>query len=125
MLRNWKKVWIWVPQMVVEPDKEKKMGDEKYALALPRGITTGIIFEAVEKFGLEIGQEEQSEDAFDPRTDLPTKDYVPRVVLWSDSPEKLEEAKEYIFKKHEEWITGLEDWRKMRMNKIMKKMRKR
>jgi hypothetical protein len=35
------------------------------------------------------------------------------------------EAKEYIFKKHEEWINGLEDWRKMRMDKIMKKMRKR
>ena len=79
------------------------MEDEKCALALPRGITTGIIIEAAEKFGLEIGQEEQSEDAFDPRTDLPTKDYVPRIV----------------------WINGLEDWRKMRMDKIMKKMRKR
>ena len=101
------------------------MEDEKYSLPLPRGITTGIVFEAVEKFGLEIGQEEQSEDAFDPRTDLPTKDYVPRIVLWSNSPETLMEAKEYIFKKHEEWINGLEDWRKMRMNKIMKKMRKR
>jgi hypothetical protein len=101
------------------------MEDEKYALALPRGITTGIIFEAVEKFGLEIGQEEQSEDAFDPRTDLPTKDYVPRIVLWGDSAEKMEQAKEYIFTKHGEWINGLEDWRKMRMNKIAKKMRKR
>ena len=96
------------------------MEDEKYALPLPRGITTGIVFEAVEKFGLEIGQEEQSDDAFDPRTDLPTKDYVPRMVLWSNSQETLMEAKEYIFKKHEEWINGLEDWRKMRMDKIMR-----
>ena len=101
------------------------MEDEKYVLPIPRGITTGIVFEAVEKFGLEIGQEEQSEDAFDPRTDLPTKDYVPRMVLRSNSQETLMEAKEYIFKKHEEWINGLEDWRKMRMNEIMKKTRKR
>lgn len=101
------------------------MEDERYALALPRAITTGIIFEAVEKFGLEMEQEEQVQDAFDPRTDLPTKDYVPRIVLWGDSPEKMEQAKEYIFKRHEEWINGLEDWRKMRMNKIMRKMRKR
>lgn len=101
------------------------MEDKKYVLPLPRGITTGIVFEAVEKFGLEIDQEEQSEDAFDPRTDLPTKDYVPRMVLRSNSQETLMEAKEYIFKKHEEWINGLEDWRKMRMNKIMKKTRKR
>ncbi len=101
------------------------MEDKKYVLPLPRGITTGIVFEAVEKFGLEIDQEEQSEDASDPRTDLPTKDYVPRMVLRSNSQETLMEAKEYIFKKHEEWINGLEDWRKMRMNKIMKKTRKR
>ena len=102
--------------------EEKK---EKYALPIPRAIATGIIFEAAEKFGLEVDQEKPPDDAFDPRTDLPTKDYVPRIVLWSNSQETLMEAKEYIFKKHEEWINGLEDWRKMRMDKIMKKMRKR
>ncbi|RJS81361.1 hypothetical protein CW713_06370 [Methanophagales archaeon] len=105
--------------------KLKMEEKKKYALPIPRAITTGIVFEAAEKYGLEIDQEEPPEDAFDPRTDLPTKDYVPRMLLWSDSPETLMTAKEYIYKKHEEWISGLEEWRKRRQVQIMKKMRKR
>jgi len=31
---------------------------KKYALPIPRAITTGIIFEAAEKFGLEVDQED-------------------------------------------------------------------
>nr|AAU82706.1 hypothetical protein GZ19C7_2 [uncultured archaeon GZfos19C7] len=100
--------------------EEKK----KYALPIPRAITTGIVFEAAEKFGLEVDQEKPPEDAFDPRTDLPVKDYVPRMLLWGDSPEKLLEAKEYIYKKHEEWITNLEGRRKGRMEQIQRKFRK-
>jgi hypothetical protein len=100
------------------------MEEKKYVLPLPRAVTTGIIFEAAEKFGLEVDQERPPEDAFDPRTDLPLKDYVPRIILKGDSPEILMEANEYIIKKHGEWINGLEDWRKMRINKILKKTRK-
>ncbi len=100
--------------------EEKK----RYALPIPRAIATGIIFEAAEKFGLEVDQEKPPEDAFDPRTDLPTKDYVPRVLLWGDSPEKLLEAKEYIYTKHEKWITNLEARRKSRMEQIHRKFRK-
>lgn len=101
--------------------EEKK----RYALPIPRGMTTGIVFEAAEKFGLEIDQEDAPDDAFDSRTDMPTKEFVPRMILLCDSPETLMVAKEYIAKKHEEWITNLEEWRKMRNTQIMKKVRKR
>ncbi|MHC1624157.1 MAG: hypothetical protein ACXQTR_06165 [Candidatus Methanospirareceae archaeon] len=100
------------------------MKEKIYTLPIPRAITTGIIFEAAEKFGLEVGQEEPPEDAFDIRTDLPIKDYVPRVILRGDSPEKLVAAQEYIYKKHEEWITNLEEWRTMRRERFQRKMRK-
>ena len=100
--------------------EEKK----RYALPIPRAITTGIIFEAAEKFGLEVDQEKPPDDAFDPRTDLPIKDYVPRMLLWGDSPEQLMEAKEYIYKKHEKWIEGVDAWRKSRMEQILRKFRK-
>ena len=100
--------------------EEKK----RYALPIPRAITTGIIFEAAEKFGLEVDQEKPPDDAFDPRTDLPVKDYVPRMLLWGDSPEQLLEAKEYIYKKHEKWIEGVDAWRKSRMEQIYQKFRK-
>ncbi|MCW3130412.1 MAG: hypothetical protein N2V75_10010 [Methanophagales archaeon] len=100
------------------------MEEKIYELPIPRAITTGIIFEAAEKFGLEVDQEKPPEDAFDPRTDLPIKDYVPRIIIRSDSPEKLLAAKEYIYKKHEEWITNLEEWRKRRMEQIQSKFRK-
>jgi len=100
--------------------EEKK----RYALPIPRAITTGIIFEAAEKFGLEVDQEKPPDDAFDPRTDLPVKDYVPRMLLWGDSPEQLLEAKEYIYKKHEKWIEGVDAWRKSRMEQIQRKFRK-
>jgi len=100
--------------------EEKK----RYALPIPRAITTGIVFEAAEKFGLEVDQEKPPEDAFDPRTDLPVKDYVPRILLCCDSPEKLLEAKEYIYTKHENWIANLEGRRKGRMEQIQRKFRK-
>jgi hypothetical protein len=101
------------------------MEEKRYAIRIPRAITTGIIFEAAEKFGLEVDQEKSPEDGFDPISDLPTKDYVPQILLWGDSPEKLFAAKDYIYKKHEEWINGLEEWRnKMRRERILSKMRK-
>ncbi|MCK4476753.1 MAG: hypothetical protein KAU16_08515 [Methanophagales archaeon] len=100
------------------------MEEKKYELPIPRAITTGIIFEAAEKFGLEVDQEKPPEDAFDPRTDLPTKDYVPRIILRGDSPETLLAAKEYIQKKHEEWIANLEERRKGRMEQILRKFQK-
>ncbi|RJS83231.1 hypothetical protein CW713_04095 [Methanophagales archaeon] len=100
------------------------MEEKIYELPIPRAITTGIIFEAAEKFGLEVDQEKPPEDAFDPRTNLPIRDYVPRIILRGDSPEKLLAAKEYIYKKHEEWITNLEEWRKRRMEQIQSKFRK-
>jgi len=101
--------------------EEKK----KYALPIPRGMTTGIVFEAAEKFGLEIDQEEAPDDAFDSRTDMPTKDYVPRMILVCDSPDTLMEAKEYIYTKHEDWISNIDERRKMRQEQILKKVRKR
>ena len=97
---------------------------KKYALPIPRAITTGIVFEAVEKFGLELDQEKPPEDAFDPRTDLPTKDYVPRMLLWGDSPEQVLAAKEFIYKKHEEWINNVDEFRRRRIEQIQRKMRK-
>ncbi len=100
------------------------MEEKKYALRIPRAITTGIILEAAEKFGLVVDQEKPPEDAFDMKTELPTKDYVPQIVLKGDSPEKLLAAKEYIYKKHEEWIEGVEEWRKMRREQIQRKIRK-
>ena len=101
------------------------MDGKKYALPIPRAITTGIIFEAAEKFGLEVDQEKaSSEDAFDPHTGFPVRDYVPRVILLGDSPEKLLAAKEYIYKKHEEWIAHLEEWRTKRREQILGKYRK-
>ncbi len=101
--------------------EEKK----RYALPIPRGMTTGIVFEAAEKFGLEIDQEEAPQDAFDSKSDMPTKEYVPRMILVGDSPETLIVAKEYIAKRHEEWIMNLEEWRRTRNAQIMKKVRKR
>ncbi len=99
--------------------------ERKYALPIPRGITTGIVFEAAEKFGLEVTQEEaSSEDAFDPRTGFPIRDYVPRMILRGDSPDKLLAAKEYIYKRHEEWISHLEEWRTKRREQILGKYRK-
>ncbi|MCD6210143.1 MAG: hypothetical protein J7J01_04510, partial [Methanophagales archaeon] len=116
------------------------MDGKKYALPIPRAITTGIIFEAAEKFGLEVDQEKASpEDAFDPHTGFPVRDYVPRVILLGDSlpspyqvrkpvprdlllghlPEKLLAAKEYIYKRHEEWIAHLEEWRTKRREQIL------
>jgi len=100
------------------------MEEKIYTLPIPRAIATGIIFEAAEKFGLEVDQEKPPEDAFDVRTDLPIKDYVPRIILRGDSPDKLVAAQEYIYKKHEEWIEGLEEWRKMRREQFQRKMRK-
>ena len=96
----------------------------KYELRIPRAITTGIIFEAAEKFGLEVDQDKPPEDAFDPRTDLPTKDYVPGMVLRGTSQEKLLAARDYIYKRHEEWIAGLEEWRKRRIEQIQSKVRR-
>jgi len=100
------------------------MEEKIYTLPIPRAIATGIIFEAAEKFGLEVDQEKPPENAFDVRTDLPIKDYVPRIILRGDSPDKLVAAQEYIYKKHEEWIEGLEEWRKMRREQFQRKMRK-
>ncbi len=100
------------------------MEEKIYELPIPRAITTGIIFEAAEKFGLEVDQEKPPEDAFDPKTDLPIKDYVPRIILRGDSPEKLLAAKEYIYKKHEAWIANIDEWRKRRMRQIQSKFRK-
>jgi hypothetical protein len=112
----------------VEADKERRkrreMSEKIYTLPIPRAITTGIIFEAAEKFGCEVSQEKPPEDAWDPRSEMPIKDYVPRIVLQSDSPDKLVAAQEYIYKKHEEWIQGLEEWRAMRRERLQKKLRK-
>ena len=66
------------------------MEEKKYALPIPRGVTTGIVFEAAEKFGLQVDQEKANPDeAFDPRTGFPIRDFVPRMILIGDSPEKL------------------------------------
>ncbi len=91
---------------------------------IPRAIATGIIFEAAEKFGLEVDHEKPPDVAFDPRTDLPVKDYVPGIILWGESPEQLIEAKEYIYKKHEKWITNIDARRKRRIEQIHRKFRK-
>jgi len=101
------------------------MEEKKYAIHIPRGIATGIMLEAAEKFGLEVEQEKPPEDAFDMTTGLPTKDYVPQTVLRGDSPEKLIAAQEYIYKKQEEWVEGVEEWRKMRREQIQRKIRKK
>ncbi|MDI6885957.1 MAG: hypothetical protein QMD22_06375 [archaeon] len=102
------------------------MEDKRYELRIPRGITTGIVFEAASLFELEVDQEEASvDDAFDMTTGLPIKDYVPQMVLRGDSQEKLLAAREYIYKKHEEWIENLEKWREMRREQIRKKIRPR
>ena len=100
--------------------------EEKYELAIPRAIATGIILEAAEIFGLEVDQEKGGrENAFGIEgEELPKGDYVPRVVLRGESKETLLEARDYIYKKHEEWIGSLEERRKMRNEQIMKKMRK-
>ena len=100
------------------------MEEKKYELRIPRGITTGIVFEAARIFELEVDQEEAStDDAFDMTTGLPIKDYVPQMVLRGDSQEKLLAAREYIYKKHEEWIENLEKWREMRREQIRRKIR--
>jgi hypothetical protein len=49
---------------------------------------------------------------------------VPRIVLRSDSQEKLELARIYIYKRHEEWVENLEKEREKRSERIMKKMRR-
>ena len=98
------------------------MEEKKYALPIPRGVTTGIVFEAAEKFGLQVDQEKANpDDAFDPHTGFPIRDFVPRMILIGDSPEKLLAAKEYIDKKHEEWIEHLEEWRTRRRMQILGK----
>ncbi len=100
------------------------MEEKKYELRIPRGITTGIVFEAASLFELEVDQEGASiDDAFDMATGLPIKDYVPQIVLRGDSQEKLLAAREYIYKKHEEWIENLEKWREMRREQIRRKIR--
>jgi len=100
------------------------MEDKKYELRIPRGITTGIVFEAAALFELEVDQEEASiDDSFDMATGLPIKDYVPQIVLRGDSQEKLLAARNYIYKKHEEWIENLEKWREMRREQIRRKIR--
>ena len=98
--------------------------EKKYGLRIPRGIATGIVLEAAERFGLEVEQDKPPEDAFD-MGGLPVKDYVPQVVLRGDSTEILMAAQEYIYKKHEEWVDGIEDWRKMRREEIQRKIRKK
>lgn len=100
------------------------MEEKKYELRIPRGVATGIVFEAAALFELEVDQEEASiDDSFDMATGLPIKDYVPQIVLRGDSQEKLLAAKEYIYKKHEEWIENLEKWREMRREQIRRKIR--
>ena len=100
------------------------MEEKKYELRIPRGITTGIVFEAAALFELEVDQEEASiDDSFDMATGLPIKDYVPQIVLRGDSQEKLLAARNYIYKKHEEWIENLEKWREMRREQIRRKIR--
>jgi len=102
------------------------MDEKRYELRIPRGITTGIIFEAAAMFELEVDQEETTvDDAFDMATGLPIKDYVPCMVLRGESQEKLLAAQEYIFKKHEEWMDNIEKWREMRREQIQRKIRRR
>ena len=101
------------------------MEEKKYGLRIPRGIATGIIFEAAERFGLEVDQDKPPEDAFDMTTGLPVKDYVPETILRGESTEILLIAQEYIYKRHEEWIEGVEEWRKMRREQIQRKIRKK
>jgi len=102
------------------------MEEKRYELRIPRGIATGIIFEAAALFELEVDQEDASvDDAYDMTTGLPIGDYVPQTVLRGDSQEKLLAAREYIYKKHEEWIEGLEKWREMRREQIRRKIRQR
>ncbi len=100
------------------------MEEKRYALRIPRGIATGIVLEAAEKFELVFDQDQAPEDAFDMVTGLPVKDYVPPMVLRGDSPEILIAAQEYIYKRHEEWIEGVEEWRKIRREQIQRKIRK-
>lgn len=100
------------------------MGEErKYALRIPRGIATGIVFEAAEKFGLEVDQEKQSDDGYDPASGLPVREYVPHMIIQGDSPEQLLAAQEYIYKRHEAWIEGIEEWRKRRHEQSHRKIR--
>ncbi|MBN1763046.1 MAG: hypothetical protein JW878_08245 [Methanomicrobia archaeon] len=101
------------------------MEEKKYGLRIPRGIATGIIFEAAERFGLEVDQDKPPEDAFDMTTGLPVKDYVPQTVLRGESTEILMAAQDYIYKRHEEWVEGVEEWRKMRREQIQRKIRKK
>ena len=101
------------------------MEEKKYGLRIPRGISTGIIFEAAEKFGLELDQDKAPEDAFDMVTGLPIKDYVPQTVIRAESPEILMAAQEYIYKRHDEWVEGVEEWRKLRHEQIQRKIRKK
>jgi len=101
------------------------MEEKKYVLRIPRGIATGIIFEAAERFGLAVDQDKPPEDAFDMTTGLPVKDYVPETVLRGESTEILMAAQDYIYKRHEEWVEGVEEWRKMRSAEIQRKIRKK
>lgn len=101
------------------------MEEKKYAIRIPLGVATGIIFEAAEKFGLVVEQDKPPEDSFDMVTGMPVKDYVPQTILRGESPEILMAAQEYIYKKHEEWVEGVEEWRKMRREQIQRKIRKK
>ena len=83
-----------------------------FELVIPRGIATGIVFEAAEKFGLDIDQEIRDED-------------VPKIVLRGDSREVIEIARKFIYEKHKQWIESLEEQRRMRRERILRKLRKK
>ena len=83
-----------------------------FELVIPRGIATGIVFEAAEKFGLDIDQEIRDED-------------VPKIVLRGDSREVIEMARKFIYEKHKQWIESLEEQRRMRRERILRKLRKK
>jgi len=83
-----------------------------FELVIPRGIATGIVFEAAEKFGLDIDQEVRDED-------------VPKIVLRGNSKEVIEKAHRFIYEKHKQWIESLEEQRRMRRERILRKLRKK
>ncbi|MCW3135778.1 MAG: hypothetical protein N2V77_02405 [Canidatus Methanoxibalbensis ujae] len=93
-------------------DELRGAAEDKYEIVIPRGIATGIVFEAAEKFGLEVDQEVRDED-------------VPKIVLRGDSPEIMEMAHKFIYEKHKQWIESIEEQRRIRRERIMRKMRRR
>ena len=96
-----------------EEAKEEAPHEEGvFELVIPRGIATGIVFEAAEKFGLDIDQEVRDED-------------VPKIVLRGDSKEVIEKAHRFIYEKHKQWIESLEEQRRMRRERILRKLRKK